>query len=164
VVTVAPITESDLPEFVELMEEMDRFYGVSQFEPVETRTAHVRTALFGDRPSAEALVARNDDRLVGLASYSLLWPAAGLTTSLFLKELYVAEATRAHGVGRALMERLFAVAAERGCSRVEWMTEKINLEAQAFYAQLGHKPNDQKLFYRVEDGLVSPGPGPGSAS
>jgi hypothetical protein len=69
VLTVAPITESDLPDFVELMEEMDRFYGVSQFEPVETRTVQVRAALFGSRPYAEALVARDGDRLVGLASY-----------------------------------------------------------------------------------------------
>lgn len=152
--TVAPITESDLPDFVELMEEMDRFYGVNQFDAVDTRIGQVRTALFGVRPDAETLVARDGDRLVGLASYSLLWPAAGLTSSQFLKELYVAEAARGRGVGRSMMARLFTIAAELGCSRVEWMTERTNGPAQAFYAKLGHKPNEQKVFYRVEDGLA----------
>ena len=77
----------------------------------------------------------------------------------------MAEAARGRGVGRAMMARLFTIATELGCSRVEWMTERVNAEAQAFYAQLGHKPNDQKVFYRVEDGLASPGSdGPRSAS
>ena len=83
--TIAAIAEHDLPDFLELTEEMDRFYGVGEFEPVEARTAQVRAALFGSRPYAEALVARDGDRLLGLASYSHLWPVVGLTSSLFLR-------------------------------------------------------------------------------
>lgn len=144
-----------MADFVELMEEMNRYYGATQFEPVEVRTAQVREALFGSRPSAAALVARGDHRLLGLACYSLLWPAVGTTSSLFLKELYVAEAARGQGVGRALMARLFVVAVECGCSRIEWMTERINTGAQAFYARLGHEPIDEKIVYRVETALAS---------
>jgi GNAT superfamily N-acetyltransferase len=38
---------------------------------------------------------------------------------LYLKELYVTVGFRRAGTGRLLMNRLFAVAAEKGCSRVE---------------------------------------------
>ena len=85
-----------------------------------------------------------------MASYSFLWPAVGLTQSLFLKELYVRDAHRGHGVGRRLMERIFEVAAETGCSRVEWMTDRPNEAAQAFYAKVGCEPNTDKVFYRIE--------------
>jgi hypothetical protein len=40
------------------------------------------------------MLAWDGDDLAGFAAYSFLWPAVGLTRSLFLKELYVAEAAR----------------------------------------------------------------------
>ena len=149
-ITVTPITEPDVPAFVALMEEMDRFYGVSTFEPAEVRTAQVKAIVFGDPAAARVILARNAAEVVGFASYSFLWPAIGLTRSLFLKELYVAEAYRGRGVGRQLMQHLFDLATETGCSRVEWMTERTNTEAQAFYARLGHAPNTEKVFYRAQ--------------
>lgn len=149
-ITVTPLTEADLPALIDLMEEMDRFYGVTQFEPAEVRASHVKVMIFRDPPAAHVLLARDGDRVVGLASYSFLWPAVGLTQSLFLKELYVAQVHRRQGVGRLLMQHLFDLAAETGCSRVEWMTEQSNTEAQAFYTRLGHDPNTEKVFYRVQ--------------
>lgn len=64
-------------------------------------------------------------------------PAAGLTRSLFLKELYVAQAARRTGVGRHLMGAVYRIALDQGCSRVEWQTESSNKAAQAFYAAIG---------------------------
>jgi GNAT superfamily N-acetyltransferase len=81
------------------------------------------------------LLARDGGLAAGLASYSFLWPAPGLTQSLFLKELYVRQAYRGHGVGRLLMQRVFEIAAETGCSRVEWMTEQTNNEAKGVLRQ-----------------------------
>jgi GNAT superfamily N-acetyltransferase len=149
-IRITPLTEADLPAFVALLEEMDRFYGVVEFEPAEARTAQVKALLLHDSPAAHVLLARADDDVIGLASYSYLWPASGLTRSLFLKELYVARACRGRGVGGSLMRRLFDLAVESGCSRVDWMTDRANLDAQAFYARLGHTPNTGKVFYRAQ--------------
>lgn len=148
---VTPLAEPDLPALVDLLEEMDRFYGASPSEPVETRQAQIKALVLRTTPVAHVLLVRDGDRVAGFASYSFLWPAVGLTPSLFLKELYVAEADRRRGIGRLLMQRLFVLAAETGCSRVEWMTERDNPDAQAFYAKLGLNPNTEKVFYRVED-------------
>ena len=75
----------------------------------------------------------------------------GLTRSLYLKELYVADRYRGQGVGRLLMRVLFETASEHGCSRVEWTTDRDNTGAQAFYDMLGVTPQPSKIFYRVED-------------
>jgi GNAT superfamily N-acetyltransferase len=150
VTTISPLTEADLPAVVALMEEMDRFYGVTEFEPLEARQAQVNAALFRDHPAAHVLLACEGDQVVGLASYSYLWPAIGLTQSLFLKELYVAQTHRRHGIARQLMRYLFELATETGCSRIEWMTEQANVEARTFYASLGHAHNTEKVFFRVQ--------------
>lgn len=147
---IAAAQPDDLPDLAGLMEEMDRFYGVTEFEDVADRIAQIRALVFGNPPAAQVLLAREDGKIIGFASYSFLWPAAGLTRSLFLKELYVSEAERGHGVGRALMQRVLDIAAENRCSRVEWMTEHANADAQAFYERLGHRANTEKVFYRVQ--------------
>ncbi len=86
-VVVTPAETHHVDAVVVLVEEMDRHYGSTEFEPLEQRIAQITDALFGDVPAAFVLLAWEDDRLLGLASYSFLWPAAGVTRSLYLKEL-----------------------------------------------------------------------------
>jgi GNAT superfamily N-acetyltransferase len=150
VVVVAPAEVQHVEALAALLEELDRHYGVTEFEPIEQRVEQIRDALFGPVPAGAAVLAWDDDELVGLASYSFLWPAAGVTRSLYLKELYVAQARRRQGIGKLLMENLFTVAAKHGCSRVEWTTDQESKGAQRFYAELGVPIHDDKLFYRSE--------------
>ncbi len=48
------------------------------------------------------------------------------------------------------MERLHAIAAEQGCSGVEWMTETDNVRARTFYEAMGASVHEGKAYYRVE--------------
>lgn len=148
--TTTPAVEQDLPAIAELLAEMDRFYGVTEFERLEQRLPRIKAMIFRDPPAAHVLLAKEDGQVVGLAAYSILWPAVGITHSVFLKELYVREAYRRRGVGQLLMQELCEVAVENGCSRVEWMTDRDNPGAQQFYAELGFTVDTGKLFYRVQ--------------
>lgn len=148
-VVVAPGEPQHVEALAALLEEMDRHYGTTEFEPREERVAQIRDALFGEVSAAFVLLAWDDEQLVGLASYSFLWPATGVTRSLYLKELYVAADRQRQGVGKQLMEALFEVARKHGCSRVEWTTDQESDGAQRFYAELGVPVDGGKLFYRV---------------
>src|SRR6266567_1135628 len=149
-ITIMPAEPVNTIVIAELAEQMDRFYGASESEPLELRIRQINEALFGDPPSAYALLAWDDGQLAGFASYSYLWPAVGLTRSLYLKELYVIETARRKGIGKLLMQRLCDIAAEYDCSRVEWTTDRDNPDAQRFYADLGIPVRESKLFYRIE--------------
>lgn len=126
---VTPAEPADVPAIVELLEELGRFYGATEFEPVDERRAQVAAALFGPIPAGYALLARDGAGVVGMAAYSLHWPASGVTHSMFLKELYVRASHRRAGVGRLLMRELFEVAAARGCVRVDWTADRDGEEA-----------------------------------
>jgi GNAT superfamily N-acetyltransferase len=156
-ITLADAKPGDEERIADLLGELDLFYGDTPQGTGDERAAQVRAVLFGDLPAARALLAWDGPVLAGFASWSLLWPAAGLTTSLYLKELYVADAYRRSGCGRMLMDGLYRIATERGCSRVEWTTDDGNTGALAFYEGLTAKPLASKVFYRVP---VERPPGP----
>lgn len=150
--SVTPATHQDTPAIAELLDELDRFYGASDIDPVDRRAAQVEALLFRDRPAAYVLLARDGGKIVGMAAYSFLWPAAGITQSLYLKELYVTAAHRRRGVGRLLMDRLRQVASESECSRIEWTTDEDNPDAQRFYEKLGFHPHLGKTLFRIPIG------------
>ncbi|HKN96053.1 MAG TPA: GNAT family N-acetyltransferase [Pseudonocardiaceae bacterium] len=145
-IRIEPARPVDVDAIVGLLAELAEFYGTD----VPPKADETADALFGDPPVATVLLAWAGADLAGMASYTYLWPSIGTTRSLFLKELYVAAAHRHSGVGRRLMAALFDVAAERGCSRVEWTTERSNTSAQRFYADLGAAVHPTKVFYRTD--------------
>jgi GNAT superfamily N-acetyltransferase len=148
--TIVPAEPSNIEALAALAKEMDRFYGAAESEPLESRIAQISEAVFNDPPSAYALLAWDKGELVGFASYSFLWPAIGLTRSLYLKELYITEASRRKGIGKLLMQGLCDIAIKNDCSRLEWTTDQDNLQAQQFYDELEVPVMESKLFYRIE--------------
>lgn len=149
-VLVAPATSGDVPAMARLFDEMDRFYGATELPSPDERAKDIAAMLFRPMPAAHVLLAWDEEQLVGFAAYSFLWPAAGVTQSLYLKELYVVQAARRRGIGRLLMQHLHRLAVEQDCSRVEWTADVDNVEAQRFYTALGVPAYAGKTFYRVE--------------
>lgn len=148
-ITLADATPDDAGAIAALCAELDEFYGGVPRGTAAERAAQVRAVLAGDPPLARILLARDGPRLAGFASYTFLWPTAGLTAGLYLKELFVSADYRRGGTGKLLMDGMYRIATERGCSRVEWTTDTSNRDAQAFYEALGAKPLTSKIFYRV---------------
>jgi GNAT superfamily N-acetyltransferase len=153
-ITLRPATPTDVEAIASLLAEVDRYYGAGE-EPVAERLPVIHEAIFGDRPSAHVLLAVDGARPIGLAAYSFLWPAAGVTRSLFLKELYVFEAHRQQGVGHLIMGELCRIARDSDCSRVEWAADTDNPIALNFYAALGVPPDSSKHLYRLDHDAIA---------
>jgi len=66
----------------------------------------------------------------------------------YLEDLFVSDAARGRGAGRALIEDLYAIARARGWHRVYWMTEITNTAARKLYDSLA--PCDDHIRYRRE--------------
>lgn len=140
----------DVEALAVLMEDLDSFYGATTIEPFDQRVRQIVENLFAEPVAAYVLLAWEDKQLVGMAAYSFLWPAASVTRSLYLKELYITETFRRKGIGALLMQRVCQVAIEHKCSRLEWTADQDNACAEAFYEQLGMPKNQEKTCYRLE--------------
>ncbi|MFM7591293.1 MAG: GNAT family N-acetyltransferase, partial [Isosphaeraceae bacterium] len=68
---------------------------------------------------------------------------------LYLEDLYVREAYRRKGIGKALLTTLARIAVERDYGRFEWSVLDWNSPAIEFYRSLGALPMDEWTVQRV---------------
>jgi GNAT superfamily N-acetyltransferase len=94
-------------------------------------------ALFGARPSIEALVAENAGGIVGYALFFHNYSSFAGKRGLYLEDVYVQPSQRGSGLGTALLRRLAALAVERQCARFEWTVLDWNQPAIDFYQKMG---------------------------
>jgi GNAT superfamily N-acetyltransferase len=97
----------------------------------------LRDALFGPRPSIEALVAESEGSLVGYALFFHNYSSFAGKRGLYLEDVYVQPSQRGSGLGTALLQRLAAIAVERQCGRFEWTVLDWNQPAISFYEKMG---------------------------
>lgn len=91
------------------------------------------------REDTEFLLAEVDGRAVAVAQvrYRLsVWTGA---EDCWLEDLFVEEAARGAGLGRALAEAVVERARARGCGRVELDVDAVNAPARALYAAVGFR-------------------------
>jgi GNAT superfamily N-acetyltransferase len=60
--------------------------------------------------------------------------------SCYLQDLFVAPECRGQGLGRRLIEHVYAQAKARGCARVHWLTHETNFDAMKLYDRIADKP------------------------
>ncbi len=71
--------------------------------------------------------------MIGLAHYLFHRSTAQIAPICYLQDMFVAEAARGRGAGRALLEAVCARAKEAKASRVYWNTDMNNTTARALY-------------------------------
>jgi GNAT superfamily N-acetyltransferase len=125
----------DLEAIVGLIGELAAFERLTHL--LEVTPAKLRPHLFGERPVAECLVAEADRQIVAFALFFTNFSTFLAKPGLYLEDLYVQPAQRGRGIGRALLQRLGALAVERGCGRFEWSVLDWNVDAIRFYEQRG---------------------------
>ncbi len=105
--------------------------------------------LFGPNPVIRVLIAESNEP-VGYAlffrSYSTFLGRPGI----YLEDVYVREAYRGQGIGKALLAAVSQIAVEEGAGRLEWSVLNWNEPAIGFYKRLGAELMDGWTTCRLE--------------
>ena len=116
-----------------------------------TATAEDLARRMFDEGAGGALVAEHaSDGVVGCAIFFRTFSTWDGKSNLYLEDLFVEEAYRGEGVGRALMCRLAALCEERGCGKLSWHCRDTNPSGLAFYEHLGATRVDALIVHRLE--------------
>lgn len=84
-------------------------------------------------------VAEVDGKLIGMVHYIFHRSCWTEGDSVYLQDLFAAPEMRGKGVGRALIEHVYAVAKAQGGSRVWWLTHETNSDAMHLYDKIADK-------------------------
>lgn len=135
--TIAALRREDKPHWAQLWYAYLDFYETTLPLDVYSTTFD---ALLSDAPySPNGLLAWLDDRPVGLVHYLFhahCWKPKGIC---YLQDLYADEQARSQGVGRALIEAVYAEADARGVPDVYWTTQDFNATARRLYDKIGQE-------------------------
>jgi GNAT superfamily N-acetyltransferase len=133
--SIDPATPRDVPLILELIRELAQF----EREPdsAQATAEQLAAALFGERPAAEAVIARLDGEPAGWALWFQNFSTWTGKPGLWLEDLYVRPQYRRQGIGKALLVYLARLCVERDYGRFEWSVLDWNTPALDFYRAIG---------------------------
>lgn len=130
------VTAADHAAWLPLWQGYQRFYNAEIAPEVSALTW--QRFLDPAEPMFAAL-AWQDGVAVGLVHWIFHRSCWTVSDYCYLQDLYVAETVRGGGVGRALIEQVYAAAQAHGANRVHWLTQEDNAQARQLYDRIASR-------------------------
>jgi GNAT superfamily N-acetyltransferase len=144
---IRPAKESDREAILFLIDSLAAFEKLPP--PDETARERLMQDAFGPRPRYEILLAESNATVIAYAFFFETYSSFLALPSLYLEDLFVLEAYRGKGAGKALLRAVVAEAKNRACGRVEFMVLDWNKRARQFYETLGAVHLHDWCAYRI---------------
>jgi GNAT superfamily N-acetyltransferase len=133
-ITIRPLRPEDRADWARLWRAYLEYYETSVSEDVYDSTFG---RLLGDDPrDFTCLVAEVAGRPVGLVHYLFHRHCWRIEDVCYLQDLYAEPSVRGQGVGRALIEAVYAAADRNGTPAVYWLTQDFNATARRLYDRI----------------------------
>jgi GNAT superfamily N-acetyltransferase len=145
--TIRKATPADIPQILIFI----RALATYEREPdaVTATEADLLSHGFGPNPFYFCLIAEHESRPAGFAFYFFNYSTWKGRPGLYLEDLFVQPEFRGLGIGRALLEKVAAVAVEKDCPRLQWEVLDWNTPAIEFYRAMGAEFLDEWRNVRV---------------
>ncbi|MGF1459163.1 MAG: GNAT family N-acetyltransferase [Leptolyngbyaceae cyanobacterium] len=146
-ITITSAQPGDVPAIYALINALAEYEKLAH--EVTGQLSDLEQHLFGDRPYAEALIARVDEQAVGFALFFHNYSTFLMQPGIYLEDLFVLPEHRGQGIGKALLRHLAQLAVARDCGRLDWNVLDWNRPAIAFYERMGAEIKPEWQLCRV---------------
>jgi GNAT superfamily N-acetyltransferase len=128
--------EADFAQWLPLWRGYQAFY---KTDIPEVTTATTWSRFLDPSEPMHCAVAEQGDRLIGLVHYIQHRSCWTVGDYVYLQDLFVDPDARGTGVGRALIEHVYASGAMVHAARVWWLTHESNTQAMALYDRMADR-------------------------
>ncbi len=132
---IRPLEADDEADWRRLWTLYLEFYETSVPETVFQAT--FARLLSGAPDEYRCLIALRGQRPVGIAHFLFHRHCWRVENVCYLQDLYVDAEDRGTGIGRALIEAVYAAADAEGCPLVYWLTQHFNAAGRRLYDRIG---------------------------
>lgn len=136
-ITLHTLTRADFDDWNPLWQAYLVFY--KSLLPDEVTANAFESMTNGDASTGGFLARDADGQPVGMVNWIDHRTNWSLGNKCYLQDLYVSEAGRGLGTGRALIGAVGKAAKERGCASVYWQTHETNQTAMVLYDRVATK-------------------------
>ncbi|HTF91591.1 MAG TPA: GNAT family N-acetyltransferase [Verrucomicrobiae bacterium] len=144
---VRAATKADVPIILAFIKKLADYERLSH-EVIATEKI-LNETLFGRRRTAELAIGFYKKEPVGFVLFFHNYSTFLGQPGIYIEDLYVEEAFRRRGFGRALLTYVAQLAQERRCGRLEWSVLDWNEPAINFYQKLGAVPMKEWTTFRL---------------
>ena len=146
-IAIRAARESDAPLIFDLVRELAAYEKLG--DTVDATTEAIAGALFGKEPRLFCDIAEWNGEAAGFAVWFLNFSTFRGRHGIYLEDLFVREAYRGRGLGKALMAQLARRCVEQGLARFEWSVLDWNAPSIAFYKSIGADVMDDWKICRL---------------
>lgn len=114
-----------------------------------TKAVITRDYLSAD-PRCHCDLAFEGDAPAGIATWYWIYNSFAAARSIYLEDLFVRQALRGRGYGKALLSHLAKTALDEGAGGVQWSVLDWNKPSIEFYERLGARRVDGWSTYRLD--------------
>ncbi|MDP3339818.1 GNAT family N-acetyltransferase [Frigidibacter sp.] len=132
---IRPLVPADQQDWSRLWTAYLAFY--STVLPAEVHATTWERLLGDGFYDPRGMIARQNGQAVGLVQFLLHRSGWKIEPVTYMQDLYVEPWTRGTGVGRALIEAVYAEADRLGAPAVYWLTNEGNYTARQLYDRVG---------------------------
>jgi len=144
---IRPAKPGDEVELTAMIHELAEFE-LAGHECTVTES-RLRTALFGDAPTAYAHIAEEDGQAAAGALWFLNFSTWDGVAGIYLEDLFVRPQFRRRGLARAMLATLARECVDNGYTRLTWAVLDWNVDAIALYDAVGGRQQSEWITYRV---------------
>jgi GNAT superfamily N-acetyltransferase len=123
-------------------------------QEVRATVDDIREGLFGAQPRCHCDLAYWNGEPAGFALWFYNYSTFRGRAGIYLEDLFVDEASRGKGIGKALLKNLAKRCVAEDLPRLQWWVLDWNAPAIEFYRSLGAAPQEEWTVYRVSGGAL----------
>ena len=136
-IQIRPVTAADHSAWQPLWQAYLSFY---ETELADAVTQSTWQRFLDPSEPTNAALAWDGERAVGLVHFIYHRSNWSIENSCYLQDLLVTPDQRGTGVGRQLIEFVYAQAKQDGCAKVHWLTHETNATAIQLYERIAERP------------------------
>ncbi len=145
--TLRPAVPEDAALILQYIRELAEYE--REPEAAVATEADLQRYAFSEHPLVKVTLAEWDGQAAGFALWFLNFSTWEGKPGLYLEDLFVRPAFRGHGIGKALLQHLAALAVAEGWTRFVWQVLDWNTPAIEFYQAQGASVMHPWLTCRV---------------
>ena len=136
-IEIRPVTASDQAVWLPLWQGYLRFY---ETELADAVTQSTWKRFLDPAEPTHAALAWQDGKAVGLVHFIYHRSNWSIENACYLQDLFVDPALRGTGLGRKLIEHVYAKARADHCAKVHWLTHETNATGIQLYERIAERP------------------------